>query len=625
MKMKFLCASIWMLLLSALCFGQTEDPLTFQFNSPTLKWSSEYSSHFLRYDSIEKINGKYPLCFCNLRSFGESGPLRTIVRQTILLSNNSGGILDFSIHNKTTNLQKAEVIVQTYNEHEELLKEDSVNILSNDAYRWKWSKLKMPAHPFRFIRITIKAIGTTDYQYTEQQLALDRITLLVNGKNINQSSCLQPSVAKQPLILDTKAVYPLNDTTSLSISPFRDKKILGLGETMHQNRAIQKTVFEILRKHIEHNRCRLILLESPLDFGLQLNWYVSDKAPDWFIEVIERNTELTYDSGFIDFICWLRQYNHDNPEQQTRLLCMDVCAPVVANSMLSLYFDSSNISQVLLAAMKEDSLLEISAFTKSVITNQYEDARAEMLVQQNELTKALGVDNFKILQEILLQMSHIYPEKNEQRGFMLFNTLTGRDYQMFLNYEKLSSMFLKADEKVVIYAHIAHLAKSQTYSDKNLGSYLFKKYSSKYSPLALVAGEGNSTMYAFKPMVSVARDSLKWEAYYTYPLKTPVQSSLEASAINIPYERYFYPLDAARDNLSGLGLMKIIPNGIVKERDYEQFIPVSYHSWMDGFIFVREGEMMFDLEKVDVAKKVISTKIELRDQILNFLGVKLRR
>ena len=626
MKIKSFCASIWMLLFSALCFCQTEDPLNFQFKIiPDFRWNTSYSSLTIRYDSIEKINGKYPLGFYNPRSFMESGPLRVIARQTILLSNNSGGILNFSIHNRTANLQKAQIIVQTYDEKEKLQKEDSVNILSDYEYRWKWNKLRMPAHPFRFIRVTIKALGTTDYQSTEQLLTLDRITLFVNGKDINQSSCLQPSVAKLPLILDTKAVYPLNDTVSLSISPFRDKKILGLGETMHQNGAIQKTVFDILKRQIEHNRCRLILLELSFDFGLPLNWYVSGKSPDWFIEMIEKKMEFVCDHSFIDFVRWLRQYNQDNPLQQTRLLCMDVCAPIIANSMFISYFDSSNISQVLLAAMKEDSLLDISDFTKNVITNQYEDARTEMLVKQNVLTKALGEDNFQILQEILLQMSRLYPKKNEERSFVLFNTFISRDDQMFLNYEKLSSMFLKTDEQAALYAHIVHLAKSQTYFEKNLGSYLSEKYSSEYSPLALVVGEGNSTMHNFKPMVSVGRDSLKWEAYYNYPLKAPVRNSLEASAMNIPYERFFYPLDAARDNLSGLGLMKIIPNGMVKERDYEQFIPVSYHSWMDGFIFVREGEILYDPEKVDIITRTINRRVEIRDQILNFLGIKLGR
>lgn len=619
-KQRFLYTSIWMLLFSTFCFGQTVDPLDFQFKTGS-QWNIAYSSMRMMCDSSKMVNGKYPLIMSEPRSFFGKEPLRVLLQQRILLSDNSGGKLVLSICNNTCNVEEAMIIVRTYNEQEIFLQEDSVSILTNGE--WKESALTLSAHPFRIIRITIKAIGTERYENEMQTLSLDRMEVLVNGKSINQSSCLQENVDGPTLSLSTKNAYPLTDTVSLSITPFVDKKILGLGETMHQNGAIQKAVFDIFKRQVKQNRCRLILLELPIDFGLMLNWYVSGKSPDSFVEVIRKYTEFSYDDSFIDFIQWLRQYNKDNTEEKVRLFCMDVCSARLYDSSELRFFDSEYIFRPLYAAMKMNpsSNACLYDFVKNVILNKYKDAQAEMAVRRKELMEVLGEDNFMVLQEILQQISSICPTEQTKDYFSAFNASSKRDSWMFLNYEKFSSMFLKPNEKTILYAHIGHLAKSQTFDQESLGTYLSKKYSSAYSSVGIVLGEGTSTMNCSTPIAFLSPDSMRWEAHYNYLLQSPKHYSLEMSAMKIPYEKYFYPFDPIENNMSKLGLMKIISNGIKKEKAFDQFVPVSYNSWMDGFVFIQKGTPLFDLSKIDLAKKMIDRRIGFRDEVMEIINV----
>lgn len=627
MKMKQLCASmIWMLLFSSLCCSQTVDPLNFQFRDvPDFRWVGAGSSQMLGYNSKEMVNGKPVLFVSKLQTDFTWEPLRSILEQTILLSDNSGGVLNLSIHNRTCNLQKAVVIVRTYNEREQILREDSVNILSGD--KWKENKLMLPAHPFRFIRVIIKSLGTSepaDYKDDYQYLALDQIELLVNGKSINQPSCLQKNLDIMSLALKSENVHPLTDKMLFSVTPFRDKKIIGLGETMHQNGSIKEVVFDILRKQIEQNNCRLILLEYPMDAGLMLNWYVSGKAPEDFIDVIGQYSELGYDRSFIDFMYWLRNYNSNNPEQRVRLLGMDACSLVKSNPNETFLFASQYLTRILFASIKQGSAFGLSGLARKVVENKYKEAQAEMQLKQSELIEVLGEDNFNVLQEILRQLNELIPEVRTKDYFAIFNKATERDYQMFLNYEKFSSLFLKPGETSVLYAHLAHLAKSQTYTGESLGAYLSKKYLSSYFSIGLIAGTGTSTMMYNTPIISRS-DTLMWNPCYNFELETPASNSLEAAAMKVPYENFFYSFDAADNKSSEIGLMKIIPNGIPEGKKFAQFLPVSYCSWMDGFIFIRNVTPFLQPKDISFARKEMHKRIQYREELSYIMGVEPRR
>lgn len=615
---------IVILLFSSFCFCQNSDPLNFQFQSKTdFRWNPEQlimRTFSVVCDSIELINGKYPLHIYKPRLGLGVDPLKIMLDQTILLSDSSGGRLDLTIHNRTRRLRNAVVIVRTYNEQEQRLKEDSVSILT--AEKWKWSKLMLPTHSFRFIRIIIKASGiavSSEYQDDYQSLYLDRMTLLVNGKSINQASRLQKNVAKTPLILNPKNVYPLNDTMRLAIAPFQNSKIIGLGETMHQNGAIQDVVFDIFKRQIEYNRCRLILLECSIEYSLNLNWYVSGKAPDDFLDIIRQDLGFTLGDGFFDFIQWLRNYNRVHSQQQVRLLGMDVCS-LLRESIVT-YATSKNISRTLLEAIKREPVPDLSDFIRNVITNNYKDALTEMPVRRIALTNLLGEDNFEILQEILRQMYEVIPMEREMNEPLMFDLNTHRDYRMFLNYEKFSSMFLKCDESAVLYAHIGHLARNQTLRNESLGFYLSKQYSTAYSPIGIVVGTGSAIM-AQSVNISTVPKSPK--PYYIYRLQPPVPNSLEASAMTIPYNKYFYPLSADKNSTTKLGMMKIISNLHREGSKFEQFLPVSYNSWMDGFIFIRESEPSYDPQKINFMEERIKENIVIRDAIFKFMGVKPR-
>ncbi|MFK2368205.1 hypothetical protein ACIXNN_04055 [Bacteroides fragilis] len=94
-------------------------------------------------------------------------------------------------------------------------------------------------------------------------IAFSRLDILIDGKPIDEF----PVRTLSPLIVDKKINYTgINVDRKIGleqINEINDKKIIGLGESVHGNDGIKNLAYQLIIQAVERLNCKLVLQEMP--------------------------------------------------------------------------------------------------------------------------------------------------------------------------------------------------------------------------------------------------------------------------------------------------------------------------------------------------------------------------
>ncbi|HEY6913226.1 MAG TPA: erythromycin esterase family protein, partial [Paludibacter sp.] len=587
MKNRILILSLLLVLGSAWLTSCSQvignDPYNLRFDSDKHNWQPNGSSMLkaIAIDNAQTINGKHPLLI--RRNLQNAMWNTASISQRIILSQTITDSVHVSIHNSCGYLTKALLYVWRYNDKEEFVSKDSIDI---NVDGWHNHAITLPAQNTRILQleILVHALGQTvpkqelwNQPGFMQFLALDRIEIKIGTKDIAEFATIPEEKMAQPLKLNPNNVVPLTNITSQALQMLKGKKIVALGETTHYNKAIKETTFDIMKSQILYNNCRMVLFEMPYIDGCKYNYYVSGgRITPVFTDIMEGTMRPELSISFRKFLEWLRNYNKDK-KQKVMLLGMD-------DSHSEEFPSELDILDAAITVPSERVIL--TDLLDYLACGKYIQAEQEAVKQRETLVKLLGDPNYQLLSYDL----HLSALNNDQS----FRTMGGK-YFGSLDYRHLrrdSTMFqitkkylswLHEGETVCMYAHFLHLTRNNTLNPRfPLGYYLNKEYGSDYFPLALLVGSGTNTMFQL-PVGRVFSQKL---VHFDYTLASPPENSLEKAAGKISDQRFYYPLDTTNYNLS---YIRAIGSGVDEGRTEKQFKIISPKADMDGFIYIPVG------------------------------------
>ena len=536
------------------------DKYNLNFNLPNDKnesWLIDRPYYFvLRVDSSQTIHGKNPLCFAQFK-LGKSVVrlMGGTIQQKLLLPETKSDSATVFLNCKSKNLRQARLIITGISDQELILYSDTLSLLGSDD--WKIFVRSVPLHDVRFLHLNIKAEGTKEV--AEQRLYLDRIDLKINGKDINDFPL--PTI---PVISDIKKSdiisLSLSDSNSYNkISELENRKVVAIGETIHGSETITEAAVQLIKHQVEHNHCRLILLEISTELTFGWNRFIQGDTL-FKIDNISQDLKLYCLSPrtMIDLCKWLKHYN-EKVKDKVWLMGMDLDISS-DNSALHLFNYIYKINEI-----KHQKLLD-SLCLKLYWYNSFPQA-LQYLEKNKEIDNLLNKNEYEILRHCL-NMS-IACGDNIKKRFMY------RDSLMYLNSTFLLNLLCPGDKNATIYTHFLHANYKTSGASlpfqKSFGSFMKNKFGTDYYTIAVLTGGGN--------FITGDKDSL----IVKRTLKIPPVNSLEDLLIRTNEVFCFIPISTLPTQL----IYSRFVGALYQEN---QFFIIAPASRMDAAIFVRNSK-----------------------------------
>ena len=330
---------------------------------------------------------------------------------------------------------------------------------------------------------------------------IESVGLFIDGKDLRTLP-----QEKSVIALNHKELKPIKDLLNgnVQLAEF-DKRILGIGETVHNCDGVRKMANEILKYGILHKGYQHVLTEYPFDLGLLFNQYLSDpnlQLPSdsaW----IKKHAGISDMKGVLEFLSWLKTYNDSRPNK-VKFWSIDISESSRCVNNLLEYI-------TLVKQKCPHPSLDSLQVTLSNGNKECLQKAASFLAKHRELATIFPKGEYRLLTGMLQQTFETETKKSAK----------GRDCIMFENTETI--LEANPTDKVLIYAHLAHVGHSLTYTDifseHSLGRFLKDKYPQDYSCVALLINKGYSKMIDLE--VGPMKLCLK-------PLKQPIPFSLES-------------------------------------------------------------------------------------------------
>lgn len=340
------------------------------------------------------------------------------------------------------------------------------------------------------------------------------------------------------------------------IDAIKDKKIIGLGESVHRNVCINNLVQQFILQKAEENY-KLILVERPMERCLLFNRYIQEAD-------FEINFDNSDDARLANLLRSLKQYNlQKSNKDKIKLYGIDynLANPISNkrdNTAINLFdyittvnkgLNNRELDQLAILLMDDD-------WQKAIL---FLDKEENKIMQSNILSR----EEYQSIKHILA-VSYSMGVENDIR-------VIARDSVMFINTKFLMDNICKDDERVIIYAHSGHLNPVSTYPVvpcSPFGYYLKKEYQNNYVSLLLSIGAGNT----LANIGAVGLDSRD--------LKSPPKGSIEYELNTFDTEISYLPLTSEFDRLMYSRFIgsHFAPN---------EFYPFNLYQRHEGILFIK--------------------------------------
>lgn len=552
---------IFLLIYTQFTFGQNHSfsdkyDLNFDFqNKKKLSWTIDpLHPVILQPDSTQTIRGKHPFHFVQPRIGPFFNPINASIHQTVLLpvTNSDSATIMFTC--KSKNLRLMQLIIWGENDRELITHIDTLMALGKED--WTTFSRTILIRGAVLLHFNIVAQGKMN-DTTEQKLYLDKIEIKIGGKNINDF--VLPAI---PVVADLKksdviSLFLSESNSFKSIPEIGNHKIVAIGETIHGSENINAAAIELIKYQIQHNQCKLIILELPTEQTLYWNRYIQGDTLFEIKHFAHQFSLVLYSPRvMIDFFQWLRLYN-EKVKDKVWLLGMDISyTPLHCCIYLNDFLSSLNKKKHI--PLIDSMCSNLSKYNLS--------AAIVFLKNQKELEELLSHNEFSIIR---------YCMNTTNSGFQS----NQRDDIMYLRASFLIKQICTGDEKTSIYAHFAHtnpLKKGLNLSfTPPFGYFMKNKFGNDYYSIAILSGKGN---FRTKDQDSLFTQKL---------LQTPPSNSMEDLLMRTGEEICYVPVSILPQQLM---YMRDVGNTYM-ENQFEILAPASR---MDAVMFVRNSKA-FDL------------------------------
>lgn len=401
--------------------------------------------------------------------------LKTEFEQRIILPNNKQKEAVVKLESKGYHIKKVKMTLQAIDTHERVLKTQTLTFNTNTTTSSTTQSIDI--QNAEMLNIQIYAEGEPN---EEAFIALTRLQIELDGKPIDTFAIRQLAPITAHKFTGVVPFYAHNNRNLPIIKQLKNKKIIGLGESIHGNKAIQNLTDQLIFQAIEKQNCRLILLEMPFERALAYNRYIQD-------ENYQLDSTYIQSHPSIEFLNKLRNINRKkSSENKVKLYGMDY------NYMRSTRQNTAMDIFDFITTINKDFQNEALNRLMIHLTEKDPNKAIRLIETQTaQLSQHLTSEELKSIAHIL-QLSAQVGEASETR-FML------RDSVMFANAKFLIDTFNNdKNTQTIIYGHAVHVNSASTFPAvpaTSLGTYLQKAYTNNYWPIVLLVGKGTTTAY----------------------------------------------------------------------------------------------------------------------------------
>lgn len=206
------------------------------------------------------------------RRFFEGFPfcdrLRTEYEQRVLLprKNIKEAVVEFE--GKGDHIKLVSIILDAIDEQENILFSDTLQYKPDSVLRSVSKNIRL-IHA-AMLNIRIHAEGEIN---KDSYVAFSELNITIDSKPIDS----YPVRELDPLTIDKKANYRsinIDERIELEqINEINNKRIIGIGESMHGNNKIKKLANQLILQSAERLNCKLVLLEMPMEKSFAYNRY----------------------------------------------------------------------------------------------------------------------------------------------------------------------------------------------------------------------------------------------------------------------------------------------------------------------------------------------------------------
>jgi erythromycin esterase-like protein len=550
----------------------------------TISWNRTSSVVNFYIDTAQTVNGKHPLQITSVRKMPkrtksdsllqklynslltiEKPPIKFTYQQDIVLPNvEREPNVELILNSKCLFMQNIYLKVICFDSMEKILFTDSVDInkeqWGNDTLSFIMkNKTKM---------MTVAITGNSEFNINEHAFWADRLQINIGGTDFNRYT--EPQVKTKPSKNDIYILSVDDENSYSGIKDFKNKKIIGIGESTHGSEDVEIAIFQCMKSLILNNKCKTLLFETNKDKCLQWDLYTQGIAPEEALDDIIENVKTGYASGVVysDFFRWLRKYNQ-NRQDKVRLFGVDN-TPV----------DYSNIIDYLIYL--QNGGIAIKSLPE-IINNRNKTVE---LIKADSMTirNFIGDRDYAYLMEIVNEIHERKQPDLEKFMAAWFN----KDLNMWKAADKIISVYAADKNDIVaINANSQHLNKKpaqgryKLYSEKSFGSYIHDKYKDKYFCISLQVGTGNFTQYE-------DRKGMLSDTLFTDSLEYPESASFEKFCLNTEHDYFYCNAKILPKDISTLRL-------VTREKDLRQFVFLDLKNRFDAFVFIRNSNPLQDI------------------------------
>jgi erythromycin esterase-like protein len=578
-----------LLIYPCLCAQTIEEKYSLGFHD--FSWRIDASMAHFYIDSTQVVNGKHPLQITSRKkmpmktkqdsllyriyNFGLRGmdkaPFKFNYRQDIVLPDfDNKNKAQLVLNSKCHSIQNIYLKVTCFDENEKIVYTDSVDINKN---KWGENRLSFILKNTRMMSIEI--VSDNDYILDEQIFWADRLKIKIGKTNFNNYVENQTEINQTEMTADKCHIHPLSfdDENSYSeIKELQNKKIIGIGESMHGSEDIKLAAFHFMKSLILNNSCTVILFEGYMDGCLKWDLYTQGITPENTIEeIIEDVKVMGMESGdpYRDFFTWLRKYNSSRSD---KVRIFGINGTDVAYRFIMDYFYTLQKSGININALSE-ILQNSKDFVKDF-------DKIDAIIQSDQTIKqSIGDKDYEYLM-------YVVNEIRDRKLFALDQMMATskiRDKKMCDVLDKITSLYLDNKDMAVVFAHSLHLDKQRpdTKYRKSLGTYIHEKYKNQYFCVSLQTGKGTYT-----------QDADHWfsSTFITDTLEYPENKSFEKFCLNAEPDYFYFPASALPANIYTL---RLISRGEKKERRQFKFLDLKNR--FDAYVFLRHSTHLQDM------------------------------
>ena len=470
-------------------------------------------------------NGKHPIVISNMNLFNQLFILRSYMHSSFFMPIRNSAQMLVKFTAKSQNIRQAFLVLSGLNKKEEILYSDTLFI--HNGTDWHTFTKNISIKNVAIMNCSFEVCGIDGMK--EQKLWLDKIEMLIDGKNIKD---IPLTIYPQDSLIQLKNVQALSLSVPHAYEKLpilKSKRILAFGESIHGSKTINKAVIQLIKYRIEHARCKLVLIELPIEMMLFADRYIQGDER-FRLETLRQSlfgkSPLLYSEELIDLCKWMKEYNK-KANTKVHLLGYDVSLSE-SESARNIFNYLSTINQT----VKHSG---IDYICQQLQGNSLSLKRALYNLKLNEdLKKVLGIKESGILKYCMESFCKIPSPQL---------ILSMRNYLMWDNADYLINAYSSPSSTVSIYTHIAHANYiSDIFVNRlqpSMGALAIKVLKEDYCCLGICVCKGTflvgdnitSGALSVKQLIAPPRNSLEYilknqhlnyfyipSTYFSYPI-----------------------------------------------------------------------------------------------------------